>query len=192
MSSYEYKALSLSKKMAHSTTVTPLFRASSFTSLSLISSCIFASALRCSSRWIPKSCKGSDKCNNGGRHEASNKSKVEEPELVPDKLPPPVACTLPGFRERRGEGALDEPPPGKVSGTFLGGCWGIGSKTPFGCMLNDFFKGELGMGYTNVRLGVEYGTRGSRTLFLSMDIFLVLLIISLASVSLVDTGIPDA
>ena len=50
MSSYEYKALSLSKKMAHSTTVTPLFKASSFTSRSLVSSCIFASALRCSSR----------------------------------------------------------------------------------------------------------------------------------------------
>ena len=145
MSSYEYKALSLSRKMAHSTTVTPLLKASSFTSLSLISSCIFASALRCSSRWIPRSCNGSDKCSNGGRHEANNRSKVEEPELVPDKLPSLVACTLPGFRVRTGEVALDGP-PGRVRGPFLGDCWGTGSKRPFDCALNDFFKGELGMG----------------------------------------------
>ena len=137
--------------MAHSTTVTPFFRASSFTSLSLISPCIFASALRCSSRWIPNSCNGSDKCDNDGWHEASNNSKVEEPELVPDKLPPLVGCTLPGFRERTGEVALDET-PGRVRGTFLGDRWGVGSKRSLDCMLNDFFKGEPGMGYTKVGL----------------------------------------
>jgi len=145
MSSYEYKALSLSKKIAHSTTVTPFFRASSFTSRSLISSCILARALRCSSRWIPSSCNGSDICNNDGWHEASNNSKVEEPELVPDKLPPPVACNLVGFRERTGEFALDEP-PGKVRGDFLGDCWGVDSNNLFDSALNDFFRGELGTG----------------------------------------------
>jgi len=146
MSSYEYKALSLSKKIAHSTTVTPLFRASSFTSRSLVSSCIFARALRCSSRWIPNSCKDSVKCNNDGWHEASNNSRVEAPELVPDKLPPPaVVCTLPDFRRGTGEAALDET-PGRVRGAFLGDCWETGSKRPFDWMLNDFFKGELGTG----------------------------------------------
>lgn len=187
MSSYEYKALSLSKKIAHSTTVTPFFRASSFTSRSLISSCIFARALRCSSRWMPSSCKGSVKCNNCGWHEASNNSRVEAPELVPDKLP--VVCTLAGFRERTGEAALDEP-PGRVCGAFLGDCWGTGSKRILDCALKDFFKGELGTGYENVGLAREYRRRQSRTLLLSIDIFLALLMISLPSVSLVDTGIP--
>ena len=145
MSSYEYNAMSLSKKIAHSTTVTPFFRASSFTSRSRISSCIFASALRCSSRWIPNSCRNSVKCNRDGWHEANNSSKVEEPELVPDRLPPPVVCTLPGLRESTGEAALDEP-PGRVRGAFLGDCWGVDSKKPLDCALNDFFKGELGTG----------------------------------------------
>ena len=70
---------------------------------------------------------------------------MEEPELVPDKLPPPVACNLVGFRERTGEVALDEP-PGKVRGDFLGDCWGVDSNNPFDSALNDFFKGELGTG----------------------------------------------
>ena len=143
--------MSLSKKIAHSTTVTPFFKASSFTSRSLVSSCIFARALRCSSRWIPSSCKGSVKCDNDGWHEANNNSSVEAPELVPEMLPPPVLRTLPGFRERTGVVALDEQ-PGRVCGTFLGDCWGIGSKRPFDCALKDFFKGELGTGYEKVGL----------------------------------------
>lgn len=152
MSSYEYKALSLSKKIAHSTTVMPFFKASSFTSRSLVSSCIFARALRCSSRWIPSSCKNSVKCNNDGWHEANNSSRVEAPELVPDRLPHPVVCILPGFRERTGEFALDEP-PGRARDTFLGDCWETGPRSPFDCTLNDFFKGEPGTGYsTNVGL----------------------------------------
>ena len=151
MSSYEYKALSLSKKIAHSTTVMPFFKASSFTSRSLVSSCIFARALRCSSRWIPNSCRDSVKCNNDGWHEASSNSSVEAPELVPDRLPPSAVRTLAGIRERTGVAALDEP-PGRVRGTFLGDCWEVDSERPFDCALNDFFKGELEMGYENVGL----------------------------------------
>ena len=179
--------------MAHSTTVMPFFRASSFTSRSLVSSCIFARALRCSSRWTPNSCKGSVRCNSDGWHEANNSSSVEAPELVPDRLPPPPAVrTLPGFRERTGVVALDEP-PGRVRGIILGDCWETGSKRSSDCALNDFFNGELGTGCKNVGLAREYNhkRRRSRTLLIAMDIFLALLMISLPSVSLVDTGIPD-
>jgi len=127
------------------------FRASSFTSRSLVSSCVFTSALRCSFRWIPSSCKGSVKCNNDGWHEASNNSKCKELGLVPDMLPPPVVCTLPSFQERTGEVAPEEP-PGRARGIFLGRCWETGSKSPLVCVLNEFFKGELGTGYTNMSL----------------------------------------
>ena len=79
---------------------------------------------------------------------------------MPDKLPPPAVCVLPGFRKRRGEAALDEPPGrGREAflGDCLGDCWGVDSKKPFDCALNDFFKGELRTGYTNLSLAHEVG-----------------------------------
>ena len=64
-----YKVCSLSMRIAHSTTVTPFFRASSFTSRSRVSSRIRASAVMCSGCRTPSSSRIGKRCKREGWQE---------------------------------------------------------------------------------------------------------------------------
>src|ERR1700722_3231416 len=66
-----YSLRSLSNKIAHSMIVTPFLKASSFTSLSLVSSFILAMARRCSSVLIPKRNRAGIRWRSEGRHDES-------------------------------------------------------------------------------------------------------------------------
>lgn len=65
-----YRLCSLSMRIAHSTTVTPFFRASSFTSRSRVSSRIRASAVMCSECRTPSSSRMGKRCKREGWQEA--------------------------------------------------------------------------------------------------------------------------
>src|SRR6266404_4452401 len=66
---WNYRVWSLSMRMAHSTTVTPFFRASSFTSRSRVSSRIRARAIMCSERRTPSSSRIGKRCKREGWQE---------------------------------------------------------------------------------------------------------------------------
>jgi len=72
-----YKLCSLSSKMAHSTIVTPRFKACSLISLSRVSSLSLPSARRCSSLWIPRSASTGVMCSNEGSHDERMSSTDE-------------------------------------------------------------------------------------------------------------------
>lgn len=68
--------------MAHSTTVTPILKASSRTSLSLVSSLILASALKCASSLTPNPSNIGAICKREGWQESSRRSTGENEESV--------------------------------------------------------------------------------------------------------------
>lgn len=67
--SQELKVRNLSTSIAHSITVNPSFRASSFSSLSLISGLNSANAFKCSTVVIPSFSSTGERCVSGGLHE---------------------------------------------------------------------------------------------------------------------------
>lgn len=71
-----YRACNLSSKIAHSIIVTPILKASSFTSLSLVSSVSFATARKCPSVTIPSLARAGEMCSSEGSHDASTLSKA--------------------------------------------------------------------------------------------------------------------